>query len=64
MSDWLAGSIPRGPQAPTNQSVSGAQTSEVVMMWNVLPRHVLSAAVCSTINCQPGEREKERERED
>lgn len=52
-SDWLAGSIPRGPHSPTNKNASGTQTSEVVMIWNVLPRHVLSAVVCSTINCQP-----------
>lgn len=32
----------------TNQSSSWPQISEVVIMWNVLPQHVLSAVKCST----------------
>lgn len=32
----------------TNQRSSWPQISEVVIMWNVLPQHVLSAVKCST----------------
>lgn len=46
-----------------NQQASGPQTSEVVIMWNVLARHELSTRACSTIlYTDRGRRRVERRR--
>ncbi len=46
----------------TNQRTCRPQISEVVIMWNVLPQHVLSAVKCSTKSTCWRERRERGER--
>lgn len=45
----LAFSSLSGGGGSANPHASGPQTSEVVIMWNVLAQHELSSRTCSTI---------------